>query len=953
MEKQSIKKAVSISILSFAVLLVFSCSLISDIKNFEKPESLGIKSSGAEYSVPLGDAESKLKENLSIAKIEEMVAKQSKEKADSNPALKKAKVEIYDFLDSSENDVQKYIFDYQLADIPLDFSSYLKKLDKFNFNSNENSISQKITIPKDNINFSQNLNLNFDDVIRNSVNIPIPQILIPQTGNPSSPSIDIDRIPVNFSNPDFSSIEFSQGNLIFSFEELPDSDGGNPLISLQATIYDSSETQISSSAGYSVVREQDGTLHSLLIPMAGKTLTKNIFIALSAKSQHGILGKISKFKAELKFSNDTKIKKASGLTISQEILAPHFFNISTTIDTSSIKNILKSGKINSGSISYYLKIPSTWTGIQISPNISLSQDLNVAATDFTDCPQKDGSVVNKSANLNGKLFEPNAGIKVEGQIPFSINNATLTLSDSDQAVFFGGGEFSKIDEAKIYADKILDSATATKSISQSFGNGIQEFVESVDFSKIGLEGNLSSDLPRSNLKLTPSVTSNFFAIPATSPISQEIKFAESSSSQISLVKEYEPSYRVSDFSHDVDLKIEMKISSDDAIEPNLVTFESITLGKNYTVNFAVTPIFDWEELSIKAFGKTIEGTFESGFSLNSLLKTGISDNAIINDLLSNVEFSPSTLSGYLFITKPKMNNQDGEDFFKSFDKLTGNVKGIYGSHEDYIFPSSGTSGNLKFAKNVKTFAELADSEKVIRDISPAFENATDMESRKIKGETLLAMINSKDDFSLKYNLGIQTSETGSTVIRKADVESLKNLGQDTSIKVSIAMIFALKLNVTNAIRIDDTFSAFGLELKDDLLGRNDENDVSDFKEFADLVKEVKLKYLFKNNSGFNVSAYLTAADKDGNIYLGQSGTEYTKKLEIKSNSTSNWENDSRSINLSHSEIESLFNNYPFIPKVTLEIKPGEIKIPRNASFGARAVLTAVTDGKYKIWGDKK
>lgn len=951
MKAQKIKKTAITSFVSSMFFLIVSCSIISDIRGFENPETITIKSSGTSYSLPLGKAEAKLSDNLSISDIEELIEENSKAKVAENSSLESVSIEVYDYWDNAENDVQKYIFNYPLADIPLDFSSYLEKLDGFNFSSKENSLSQEILIPNLDINFAQSLNLDFDEIIRKSVNIAVPGIVVAQTGSSTPVEVGLDGIPVNFVEPDFATIEFLQGDLVLTFEELSSSDYGNAQIHLQATIYDNLGNEISSSSGYSIVRAQDGTLTPLTIPMDGKILKKNIRIDFKAKSYYGTLGKLSKFNATLNFSNDTKIHRTTGLTIKEENLTPYYFNVSTTVDTSELKAFLKSGKINSGSISYEIEAPSAWSGVSVSPDIKISGDMEILASEFEDASLYSNLITNKSVSLNGKALEPDTGIKLSGTVPFSINNATITLSDDDELLFSGGVYFEKLNEAQVYADKLIDSLTSTKEISQSLGDDVQDYVESVSFSKFGFEGNLISDLPPSNLQIEPIITSTFFGIPGSSPLTQKIGMNEPSTIPINLTKEYESVYKVSDLSNDIDMKIEMSLSSADTENPNLVTFESINLGQKYKFDFDITPIFDWTELRLNGIGKTIEGTFDSGFNLNSFLATGVSDNAVINDALSKIEFSPSALSGYVFITRPDMPKEDGGDFLSGFDIFSGSIKGIYGSNEEYLFPKSGTTGTLSFSSGVKSFAQLADSEKRIRDISPAFKDDADRLSKEINGSVLLAMMNSNEDFSLKYSLGVATSDTGGVVIKREDVDSLKTAGKETDIKVNIAMILSLKLNITDKIVIEDTFSAFGLETKDDLFGRESADDETNLKKMTDFVKEVRLKYLFKNNSGFSISAYFTAENESGEVYLGKNKDgEYTKVLALNSNPTSTWENDNRTINLTESEINSFYENYPFVPKIRLEIGDGEIKVPRNASFGAQAVLTVVTQGEYMLKG---
>jgi len=923
-----VKTAIIILIFCITGTLI-SCSFIDDIKNMQIPETVSVKTEGS-YSLPLGQATAKLKDHMSVSKLQEIITDNTSGGADS-PVF-----EIYDFNDITDSSAQKYLFNYSVAEIPLDISSYLQNLDTLDFSSN-NTFSQTVCVDKQNIVESQEVGneLDFGEVVKDKISCTINNLYFPQSGTSDALEIELEKITVNFTQPDFDSVHFKTGNLIISFTQQDGS--SDEEIQIKATLLDTNEQEISSS-DLITVRERNGTMNSIVMPMNGKSLDSAFKLNLYAKSSYGQENTASLLNANLNFSNDTELDKVTGLTISESELESYFFDVNTTVDTSSIGDTIKSAQIDDGSLFYYVEVPEGWTGIKINPQLEVSGDLEISKDSFTNVSSD--YAVYKSANLHGKTYSPNAGLSINGQIKFSVNNATLDLDSSDKITFYGGVKINSLKNAKVYLDKLVNTSNLSKNISQTISNDVTKYIEKIVFKKVGLEGTINTNLPSSNMLLDGELSSTFFDISPSEPLAiQTVDFSKSSPYALSMIKDYgeEMLEKTLADNSTVDFDIDFNLYSSDEIDSSLVTLSSFVLGTEYNFDFEISLVYDWEEIVLNTQSQSLSGSIDTGLNLKTFLGD-ISDEGFIGEILDKTKFKTDAIKGYFYITKP---NLAGLDDFTGF---SGSITATYDGGSASLL----TGSDLRFVSASKTFAELADDEGIITDISKIDY------SGELNGESLVSIINEKpENLGFDYSLVMASGDGDSTItIKKSDVDTLQESGYSTSIKMSLAMILALKLEVIDDINVNDVFSSFGIEMEDDLLGRNSAEETSDFEEYADMVKGIYLQYLFQNNIGLSLNAYFVATNEGGVKYLGWDEEKgiYTKEISILKGSSNKWEKNSKTIGLNRTEIKSIFSNYKFIPQVILEIPAQDFIVPRDASFSARAVITAETDNEYVIWG---
>ena len=101
---------------------------------------------------------------------------------------------------------------------------------------------------------------------------------------------------------------------------------------------------------------------------------------------------------------------------------------------------------------------------------------------------------------------------------------------------------------------------------------------------------------------------------------------------------------------------------------------------------------------------------------------------------------------------------------------------------------------------------------------------------------------------LEYEMTISSRGKEEIVIKKDDLEKLKEADKTTSITISMAMILSLELNISDDIVINDTFGVFGAGIEDDLLGRSKVGEKSDYEEYTKLIKGIYLDYIVDNQN---------------------------------------------------------------------------------------------------------
>ncbi len=929
--KRTVKAA---AVMAALTGLFFSCSMFEDLA---VPKSVSVKTKG-EYAFPLGSAKALLSDHMDAAKLQEIIGDNGGESS----------ISVYDYYDTSDgSNVQKYLLNYPVADIPLDIGKYLEDLDSLDLSSAQNSFSQEIAVPDAQTPaFEKEYTVDINDLIESNFQS---NIVVPVTEVDGEKALDINDVDFRITSPNFSTIKFKEGGIELSFEP---AEGSSPTATFEISaravlLVDGSEVSTSGAEGtYTKVITGSTEDNKLVLPLDDKEIKMNMKLQFNARGANGddpaTSLHINKYNVKVGFTSGTKISKITNLTLNDADVASHAVTVENeTVDTSSIQAYLKSATIAEGEMNYFIKVPENWSGVSVNPEINITGALNVADSEFKNVAAGAGYVARKKVDLKNKtIFEGGAAnIIVNGSVPFSVKNANLELNYddggniSDKVVFKAETSITKLSDAAIYIDGFVNTSIS-KNIEQTLSGDVTKYIKSITFSKVGLEGKIETDLPRNNLKLTPKLDSTFFSI-SNSDFSESVQFNGTSPYDLSMVKEYGSSGQVVTITDPstVDFTLDVALEGVDEGGKQLVTFETIELGKTYNLNFDAKFVYDWVSVTINMNEQDLSGTQELGIDLKSFLDSDVGGD-FINDNIDKIQFINDSVEGRLYLTRPDIAGL--EDL-----SLKGSISVDWGSGaHDIINNSTG----IQFTDFDRTFDDLL-QDKYREKRTLLDTDLSGISYEPITGaSSLVDMLNAHPaNETMNYSFTLGSQGSSDLIIDKEDIDAIKAQSQTegtVSIKASIAMIIALKLDITDDIAVNDMLETFGYKeegTNDDFLQRDSAEDGEDFKKFVDLVKEIRMDYNFKNNTGLSLTAKLQAKNSGGTVYLDKD---------------IHFDGKPHALKLTRDDINNIYeaSNFPFIPVISMTIEQGTVTVTRDAYLGAQATFTALTDGEYEIWG---
>ena len=129
---RKILKSILVLVSAVFISFVFSC-------NYEVPQKVSVVAD-ANYSFSIGEFSKSLSEYMSIEKIKEYV---------NSSEDSKVQYSIYDYNppDNLKKQMQEYLIDMTIAEIPVDVGAYLEKMDFSGLDSEGIELGQKIEIP--------------------------------------------------------------------------------------------------------------------------------------------------------------------------------------------------------------------------------------------------------------------------------------------------------------------------------------------------------------------------------------------------------------------------------------------------------------------------------------------------------------------------------------------------------------------------------------------------------------------------------------------------------------------------------------------------------------------------------------------------------------------------------------------------------------------------------------
>ena len=346
------------------------------------------------------------------------------------------------------------------------------------------------------------------------------------------------------------------------------------------------------------------------------------------------------------------------------------------------------------------------------------------------------------------------------------------------------------------------------------------------------------------------------------------------------------------------------------------------------------------EVSLAALSDSSQnsGDVDTGLSFSTLLNDNLEDADI---LIKNIKFSG--IEGYVYAIKPEL------------DLLNG-----------LSYSSCSISASYSNDGNPKTTSLLSGKEVTLKDTSFDLDSLADNETFTITDSSILndenysaktdensvcELFNAMpDDLSFHYELSGFSGSSDTIKLTQTDIDALESV---KSVQIFILIQLPLKFTLSDKydypeyssqndgyIRIDDV-RQLANEINgeeddsEDLFDRDGEDDWKDEdkRKYLDLIKSAKITYKVENTTNLELS---------GNLYDAASGLEKDISLE------NGAENE---LELTDEEIQSIFDSYPFNPKIPAAIKADgqEKTITRDGKFGMSGYFTVVADGEVNVW----
>jgi len=338
------------------------------------------------------------------------------------------------------------------------------------------------------------------------------------------------------------------------------------------------------------------------------------------------------------------------------------------------------------------------------------------------------------------------------------------------------------------------------------------------------------------------------------------------------------------------------------------------------------------------------GSIDSGLNLQDMMSDFVSEK--YKNLIDNIELC--NIESYFSANKPEI------DALKNIG-FEGKIKVSYEkdktSKETYLVGDSSSYENIKMT-NDESLSKLAikdedDEDNLIIKGSNVFSNYT-----KIKDIT--EIINEKPE-SLKFDYNLKLASGNSIIELTGD--DFNTLTNGAAIGLNLVLVLPMQLKLKDAydaaevqnrddgyITIDNVFDLLEDEdeddsddkdEEDDLLGRKDASETEKWEKYSKLLKEITLTYKIQNDTGFECEAKLI----DDNCKISKDISFTSDKANV--------------LCLSDEDIINVCKNYPFDPKIQLQIKipegDGLVTIKRNSEFGINATVKVKLDGDLEVW----
>lgn len=874
-------KNIKLFVMAVAVLLIVSCS-------WKIPESVSVKTN-AEYNFTIGTFSEKLSKYLSIDTLSEQIKSSSSELS----------FDVYDYYPDEDSQkvaaggsaMQQFLVDFSLQEIPIDIGSYLDKMD-FADKLKGMSFDQTFDVPDLSVSsFDEPINLpDINKKIRESADLDFGDITIPQGINSTLSEEQCPSQNVTVTAPEFTALDFYSGSLVLYIIC-----NETPVVStnLKISLLDGDGKEITSVSNVDLL-----TPSEIFLPLAGKTLVPQMKLKVSGTSTGGTSGNNSTYSISARFSDDSTISRATGLTMS---IDPVSINQAVKIETEDAFVSCEIGdksETEKSILSITTKLPDGWTGVTAPREINLSGAITAADAEFNKTNEFGEYLINRNLALNGKTYSKK---EIDGVVSGDINvGGTINISLNKADIVLPNGEAPKI--------MISTSCSITKVTSMT-----------IDLSKY--ESPIETKVEVNDIGFT--VNSSFFGITdKTDTMNGGTGTADNPSGNMEFLGTEKSVDTASNKT--IDFKAEMEFPGKTEKNPDYVTLKNIEIGKSYAVGVTVEPVFAWEYITLKTASTAVKGNVDTGLNVSEIFKS-LTDELGDDSFISRIELTQIPL--YLYSIVPEI----VQDF-----TFTGNLTAAAYDAE---------------AKLVGDAIEIDDDSVMPASVLPALQKAAGSDSivtgfgdaSQYTNIADLFNVHASGNIKIDYNFNLRKSDSGSSdPTIEIEKGKLEQFGEDSvSIRLHARLVLPLELKVAeldenpNEPVVIDIMKLMDLEPGDDLFSRSEPTDLDDMEKYIDAIETAGIRYSVKNN--------VLQSDKVPHIELDtQDDSLQNEKYNI-SFSTG-------TLNIEIDDMKDILRSYPFSPTVKLKIPVGTYKIPRNAEAGVGLSVYIKTDGTVNLFG---
>lgn len=898
-----------------AVPFIISCG-------YEIPETISVKTN-AEYNFIVGERKQSLSEYLSVETLKQSM----------NPEGSEFSFDIYDYYPKADRQSaerggyssQKFLADCSLYEIPIDIGEYL---DQMNFSESlkDMSFEQTFDVPSLAVDsYKEPLKLpDLNEEIRKSADLDFEAIKIPHGINDSIPEESCPSQTINVRSPEFEELTFHSG-----FLELMLECQNTPIAQTDLTVClnTADGTEITRTSGVNLNQKSN----TIFLPLAEKTLYKTMNMKVSGTSQDsGSQDSFSTYTVSARISDDAKISRATGLSME---IDPINVDQRVIIGTDDAFVECEIGDKSAGEesvLSIETKLPDDWSGITaVSKEISLEGALTAENSEFDTTSETGNYLLKRSLPLDGKVYKK-GDIQVVGNLNIKLTNATVVMQNGEipSIEISTTCDITKVNSMTVDLAKYESPIQTKIEESEPLPSEVTDVIEKMELLPSGMNVEYFNTLPEGN-DITFTVNSGFFGISNLRDTMNGGTSEEKPGTMefLGVKKPVKPAE-----TPEIDFTAEMQFPGASAGN-SYVTLRNIEIGKSYTVSAKVTPVFDWESVTLKTDATAVNGNVDTGLNISEIfnsLTEELGDNSFMDRIaLTNIPL-------YVYAVVPPV--------VKDFE-FTGTMEAV--AYDDAGNPIEDNA--VTKDKILSTFTKLQRDSEDNSIVISFGESGDEKEYTNIAD-----LFNSRNAKNIKieydFNLGSKKQEEAepTLTITKDKLDELEDT-DSVSIRLHARLVLPLELEIlkdgdsSDPVKID-VMKLIGSDVTgDDLFGRDEATDINDIKKYIDAIEYAGIRYKMDNK----ILRY-SATEKDVKLVLtmkDESGSSvYSNEISL-TDSSNNWD----SFKIETTDVEKLLETYPVRSDIRIELPVGELIIPRETEIGLNLALSVKTDGTIELF----